>query len=221
MAYVDARNTRENLGAFAAVTLLEVGLVAAVIAGLAYKAVVAPPTPRTTATTIELPPPPPPKEQRRAERQTETTITKPPIDDPIVIINPPPSGESELGTGNETIGGGTGVGTATFPIPRPEPSFAPVKARPRGNHALWVSENDYPSSEIRLEHEGTTKVRLSIDTKGKVADCAVTASSGWPVLDRTACEKLIRRGRFEPASDSTGAPTLGSFTTAIRWQLPE
>ncbi|MFN5085024.1 MAG: energy transducer TonB, partial [Novosphingobium sp.] len=53
------------------------------------------------------------------------------------------------------------------------------------------------------------------------ANPAMTGSSGPEALDQAACAKLMLRGRFEPASDSTGALVAGSYTGAVRWQLPK
>lgn len=110
----------------------------------------------------------------------------------------------------------------TFPEPgpSPSPSFATKPARPKGNPGLWVTTNDYPQSAIRSEAEGVVKFRLSVGTNGRVTGCEVTGSSGTEALDQAACAKLMLRGRFDPASDSTGAVVAGSYTGAVRWQLP-
>ena len=83
-----------------------------------------------------------------------------------------------------------------------------------------MTTNDYPQSAIRAELEGTVRFRLSIGTNGRVAGCEISGTSGHAVLDQAACAKLTQRGRFEPASDGTGALVAGSYTGAVRWQLP-
>ena len=56
---------------------------------------------------------------------------------------------------------------------------------------------------------------------GRVADCQIVGSSGWPVLDAVACQKIAARARFAPATDSGGEAVVGSFTSNIRWVIPE
>ena len=61
----------------------------------------------------------------------------------------------------------------------------------------------------------------TIGADGKPSDCTVTASSGHDVLDEATCAKLLRRARFEPASDHTGAKVAGTWNTAVRWDIPD
>ncbi|WP_296679570.1 energy transducer TonB, partial [Novosphingobium sp.] len=86
---------------------------------------------------------------------------------------------------------------------------------------LWVSENDYPAADLRQHHTGVTRFQLDIGIDGRVSNCTVTVSSGHPGLDSAACAKLTQRGRFEPAIDSTGARLPGTFSSSVRWQIPE
>ena len=43
----------------------------------------------------------------------------------------------------------------------------------------------------------------------------------YPGLDAATCDKLARRAKFDPASDETGAAVPGTYTGAVRWQIPE
>ena len=121
------------------------------------------------------------------------------------------------------------------PPPAPPPYIPPVAAppappatpdrsralRPRGREAEWVTTDDYPSSAIREEAEGTTGTRLGVGADGRVTSCEVTSSSGNAALDQAACRNLQRRARFEPALDRDGNPTASTYTKRVRWQLPE
>lgn len=125
--------------------------------------------------------------------------------------------------------------TVPTPPPAPPPVIPPVAAppappatpdrsralRPRGREAEWVTTDDYPSSAIREEAEGTTGTRLSVGADGRVTGCEVTSSSGNAALDQAACRNLQRRARFEPALDRDGNPTASTYTKRVRWQLPE
>lgn len=218
MAYADTINTGRTLKAGAAVLVFEVGLAAALIAGLTYT--FTPKQDRPPPITFNVPkdPPPPPPPQDPVKPQVETTAHRlpvPPIPDlgdprEVVVVDLPP-------------GTGKGVGEVTFPRietpPPPPPQRPGIKARPRGNPGLWVSENDYPTSDLRAGHEGVTRFRLRIGSDGRVKDCAVTESSGYDTLDAAACAKLTSRARFDPASDGTGALVEGSYASSIRWKI--
>lgn len=221
MAYADARHTQRNVSTAALVAVLEVGLGLAIVAGLSIQYTTRRDTPMKT-TTVTLPPPADPKKDPpKPAPDTTRLVEKPPITrDPIIVGATPPTGF----TGEETgTSGGGGVEIVAFPTPTPSPtpSFTPIKVKPRGNPGNWVTENDYPTSEIRLEHEGITRFRLSVDAAGKVNGCTVITSSGWPVLDAVTCEKLARRAKFEAAIDSTGARTAGTYLGSVNWRLPE
>jgi protein TonB len=92
----------------------------------------------------------------------------------------------------------------------PAARFTPKAAAPLGDPARWVSPDDYPAGELRRGHEGTTRFRLSIGSDGRVSNCAVTGSSGWPVLDAATCTKLAARGKFRPATNEAGEKVAGT-----------
>jgi protein TonB len=60
-----------------------------------------------------------------------------------------------------------------------------------------------------------------IGSDGRVTNCAVTGSSGWPLLDAAACTKLSARGKFKPATGEDGENVSGSYANAILWDIPE
>ncbi|WBO24656.1 energy transducer TonB [Sphingomonas abietis] len=94
-------------------------------------------------------------------------------------------------------------------------------ARPLGYPGDWITSEDYPADAIRLKVEGATGFRLDIDADGAVARCTVTATSGSDELDQTACELLVRRARFSPAMDASGHPIAATYSSSVRWQIPQ
>lgn len=50
-----------------------------------------------------------------------------------------------------------------------------------------------------------TQVELAVDTAGRPVRCDVTGSEGMRALDRAACDYLMRRARYIPARDASGA----------------
>jgi protein TonB len=113
-------------------------------------------------------------------------------------------------------------------LPPSEPAIAePARARKvaparaRANLASYVSDEDYPSTAVRNEEQGTTRFRLGVGPDGKVAECTVTGSSGSSALDGATCKLMRQRARFTPAHDSDGKAMSDNVTSAIRWVLPE
>lgn len=105
------------------------------------------------------------------------------------------------------------------PAPPPSP-IGKRPATPRGNPGTWVTSNDYPSRALREELEGTTRFRLIVSADGRTSHCEVRESSGSLALDQTTCSTIRRRARFNPAIDHQGAAIEGSWTSAVRWQIP-
>ncbi|HEX8262048.1 MAG TPA: TonB family protein [Allosphingosinicella sp.] len=110
--------------------------------------------------------------------------------------------------------------------PRVDPPAPPVvktvkPARAKANLASYVSDEDYPSSAVRNEEQGTTRFRLAVGPNGEVTECSIIGSSGSSALDSTTCRLMKQRARFTPARNSSGEPTSDSVTSAIRWVLPE
>jgi periplasmic protein TonB len=105
--------------------------------------------------------------------------------------------------------------------PPAEPQRTVKPARARANLASYVSDEDYPSSAVRNEEQGTTRFRLAVGADGRVADCTVTGSSGSSALDSATCRLMKQRAKFTAARNSSGQATPDSVASAIRWVLPE
>jgi protein TonB len=105
--------------------------------------------------------------------------------------------------------------------PPPRLALPPVRARPLGNPGLWITPNDYPLRALRESWGGVTRLHLVVGDDGHVNTCSIIASSGHAELDAVACTKVAERARFAPARDSTGAPSEGSYDSAIRWQVTD
>jgi len=166
------------------------------------------------------PPPEPPKPLEKVETVRETVITRV---RPDIQIPPRPGPVTEWKE----------LPKATFPDPGPivlpprEPVITePPKtrkvepARARANLASYVSDEDYPSSAVRNEEQGTTRFRLAVGPDGRVKDCSVTSSSGSSALDSTTCRLMKQRAKFTPARNSDGESASDTVASAIRWVLP-
>jgi protein TonB len=172
-----------------------------------------------TPVPVDEPPPPEPTPQSETP-PTQSVITHvPPVIEmpPRPIIAPteplPPTPPAPV------------VRTEPPPIPvakadPPPPAKKIEPARAKANLASYVSDEDYPTTAVRNEEQGTTRFRLVVAPDGKVRECSVTSSSGSSALDATTCRLMKQRARFTPARDSDGRATGDTVASAIRWVLP-
>ncbi|MET1110264.1 MAG: TonB family protein [Allosphingosinicella sp.] len=170
----------------------------------------------------ETKPPPevlPEPTQAQPRPTTESRIDRPTPIEPLPLgpviagpAGPPPLPFPE----------GTVVEKPPAPLP-PAPVEGPrtvEPARAKANLASYVSDEDYPSTAVRNEEQGTTRFRLAVGPDGKVKDCTVTSSSGSSALDSTTCKLMRQRAKFSPARNNRGEMTSDTYASAIRWVLP-
>ena len=219
MGYSDAKSRRERAITVGAVAVFHVAIGVALVNQFAATIIphidqiirtfpVAAPTPKPSDPPLVHPIDPVQHPLARPAPVPENPFNQ------IITLPEPNFGPSDGGSG--------GLGELTFDHPSPTPDQLPIKAaRPLGNSGIWVTANDYPTGELRAAHSGVSRLRLELGSNGRVSNCAVITSSGWPVLDHTACALVTQRGRFVAASDSTGALVGGDYTMGVRWQIPE
>ena len=82
------------------------------------------------------------------------------------------------------------------------------------------SDEDYPAAAVRAGQSGSVLVRLMVDAEGRIGECAIVEGSGAAVLDQRTCQIIVKRARFRPALDSSGAPTRAPAAARIHWLLP-
>lgn len=159
---------------------------------------------------IEEPPPPPP----------DQPIEPPPVVTPPPIVTPPSAPRPVIV--QRPIAPPRPAPVVVAPPPPPPPA-PPQRANPepRGNPGNWANANDYPSRALREEREGTTSFRVTVNTDGRVSDCQITGSSGHSDLDEATCKNIQRRARFRPALDNAGNPQVATWSSRVRWQIPE
>ena len=216
MAYADQEMSGNRIAAFVIVALLHLALGYALVTGLAYEGV------KQLAkklTTVEIK-----KEEKKEEKKPpppKKDVAPPPIVTPPPKINinvaPPPVDTTPKQLPPPPIE----LPPNPAPPAPPPPRIQPKSPTPKGNPGNWANSNDYPNRALREEKEGTTRVRVTVGPDGRVTSCDVTGSSGSDELDSTTCSLITRRGRFNPATDGEGQPTSGSWSTAVRWQIPK
>ena len=218
MAYADQQMSGSKLISLIVVAIIHVVVGYALVTGLAYSAV------KKAAEVLdvidveeevpeepeELPPPPPDKPIPPPPVVSPPPIVRTPSPPPVIrsVATPPP------------VFVPTPIAAPPPPPPPPPPPSQAQGAEPRGNPGNWANANDYPSRALREEREGVTRFSVTIDTNGRVSDCRVTGSSGHSDLDEATCKNIQRRARFRPALDAAGNPTTGTYSNAVRWQIP-
>jgi TonB family protein len=78
----------------------------------------------------------------------------------------------------------------------------------------------YPALAIRLNHEGSTVVDVSIDETGKVSKAVLAASSGFTELDQAAIDCVAKEWHFTPAMQN-GKPVASVKQYRIVWKLTD
>ncbi len=91
---------------------------------------------------------------------------------------------------------------------------------PIGSPGDWLGTDDYPAAAVRFRMEGATAFRLTVDASGKAERCEITQSSGFDVLDKAACDRLMANARFTPAKAARGKPAGGVYASRVVWRLP-
>ncbi len=222
MAYADRNVSGSRVVAIVLVAIIVAGMGYAFVTGLAYQyikkkaeelktfEVEEPPPPPEEVPPPPPPPdtpvPPPPTQIVTPPAQVVVNVPSPPIATTNIIPPPPPITPP----------------APPAPVAPPQPPAPPRIAKPlspRGSPQSGVTNDDYPSAALRAEQQGTTGFRLSVDASGKVTDCAITSSSGAPVLDSTDCSLLKRRARFNPVQDAAGNKIPATFSSRFRWEL--
>ena len=217
MSYANRKEMGSNRTAgIVVVALIHVALGYALVTGLAYNVikktaedlktfdVTEPPPPP------EKPPPPPPKDDTPPPPQIiapppmiRLNTVAPPIQTSPVIppFVPPP------------------ITVPPKPNPPPQPHVSQT-AKAKGDLHSLFSTDDYPASSLRNEEQGTTAVRITVGTDGRVADCQVTQSSGSAALDAATCSIIRRRAKYTPARNDDGSAAMGSDAVRIKWVVP-
>jgi protein TonB len=161
---------------------------------------------------IKPPPPPKPEEPKPKEKPPEP----PKMVEKVAKLPEPPKQVEKVATPVQKttpVAQPTKVATPapaapSTPSPSPVAAPAPVAAAPAPKPAgvsRGVSEGsagcekpEYPREALMNEEQGTVRIRVLIDTSGKVIDAKVKKSSGSKILDKAAT-KAYSLCTFKPA----------------------
>jgi TonB family protein len=97
-----------------------------------------------------------------------------------------------------------------------DPDKMATPPKPVCDVAKWFS---FPGLAAANRLAGTTTLRWTIDTQGKIGECTIIRSSGTPLLDNEACGQIRKRGAYQPAIGKDGKPMMWMETRQIIWSL--
>lgn len=83
--------------------------------------------------------------------------------------------------------------------------------------ATTTEPQAFPVVAVNEEKSGTTRVAVLVDEAGRVADCAVIATSGVAALDAQSCWMIEGRTRFTPATGIDGKPARDAYMRSVVW----
>ena len=95
-------------------------------------------------------------------------------------------------------------------------------AAPRTESARLSGEirpSDHPRRGDGSAIAGTVGLRFVVAPDGRIADCAVTRSSGSGELDATTCRLIRKRFRYRPARNAAGAPVAATILGEHVWDV--
>jgi periplasmic protein TonB len=166
---------------------------------------------------VPLKPPPPPDPQ---PPQPEPAPQPSFMERPVTVIDVPSIAPDSLDKGPPiapwnppVIGGGP-----------PLPTVNPTKAPPVRVAAIFRTPDSalrppYPASKLRLEEEATLKLRLSIDTRGRVTAVEPVGAAD-PQFLAAARRHIIRAWRYKPATED-GAAVVSSTVITLSFRLED
>ncbi len=94
-----------------------------------------------------------------------------------------------------------------------------VPARVVDGSAQWLRQSDYPAQAVLNGEVGKTSMLWIVGVDGRVESCRIVIRSGSPALDAAACDAMLRRVRYVPARDASGAPIRSAHVRSINWTL--
>lgn len=216
MAYTDRLSGTSRATSIATVGLIHAAIGTALIYGFAPNIVKIIDRGPLVVTSYPVDPPPPPTERVKESKPSGSVVNPPrgPIElpprgpeIPMVIADPlPPT---------------SAFTPPAIPNAPPVQQFTPKAPAPANDPSRWATTNDYPASALRREEQGVTRFRVVVSSDGRPLNCEVTASSGSKLLDDKTCDLVESRARFEPATNDAGERIVGTYSNAVRWQLPK
>ena len=148
--------------------------------------------------------------------QVQPTHTLPPVAPTRVVLTRPPENPVPREPIFDLAPGKTSIAPLPpQPVPQPGPIAPPHPGPTLPLQALSETHTipTYPMLDIRMGHEGTAHLRLTVDAQGNVVSAEILQSSGYEGLDAAAIAWVKSHWRYRPAVKD-GQP-VGATTNAV------
>lgn len=205
MSYAAQQSSPPRIAGIALAVAIHIGLLYALIAGLAYRTVQVTPVPIETKIIQQTP-------EEKATPPPPLPTFKPP---PPPFVPPP---EVKIATPPPVPAQSTAITNVT-PVrpPAPPPPHEAVTVQPHIDLAA-SHPPEYPPVSRRLGEEGTVVLEVMVGADGRANDVKVVQSSGFPRLDQAAIDGVKGNYRFAPGT-LDGKPQSMRYTFKFTWKL--
>jgi len=206
------RFSPRSIAAISGAVVLEAAAIYVVATGLTFRGIRA--LPHTLEAEVMKVPPPrvEPVVQPPPQLVKPTVASVPPPEIQIQTPQPPPQITVAKMPPHPVVPPPVQTAAAPAAPPKPQGISAPVSIG--GSHSC---ENEYPATAVRLNQEGTTSIKFTVNTDGSVSDVRVVGSSGHDTLDEAAI-RCASSWRYKPAL-ANGQPVQAPWTTNVQWKL--
>jgi periplasmic protein TonB len=165
--------------------------------------------------TPPLPPPPPePEIDRPSQPVTQDLFIQ--SERPIVDMDQAKPFEFDTGPTIRDIGDVIGSGPTTIVD---QPRHVPVKLAAVPRTPEGALKLPYPNDKLRLEEEATLRLRLTIDTRGRVTAVEPVGPADPSFLE-AARRHILRAWRYKPATED-GVAIPSTVTINLSFRLEE
>lgn len=169
----------------------------------------------TEIVNIPIEPPPPPPDPQVAPATTKPIPQPSFIETPPKIVDMGQTSSTTVDTG-PTIGELLPVSGGGDVIALDPPKHLPVKIAARFNTPETALRPPYPLDMRRTGEEATLKLRLTIDTRGRVTAVEPVGAAS-PSFLAAARRHIIRAWRYKPATeDGVAVPSTTVITLSFR-----
>lgn len=185
------------------------------------------PSPQPTAKAADEAQAPRPKDAPSPEnlRNRATAVfapVLPPLRPPPVVAAPRPADGTASNTGaSDRVGpgqgaGGQGDGFGGGGQGGNGTGSGAGNTRPRQirGKLRW---SDLPRELREAQQGGELELVYRVNIDGRVSDCRITRSSGFPGLDAQTCRLITERFRFRPSLDPSGRPVPAYIEETHGW----
>lgn len=190
-----------------------------------FDVTIPPPPPEVEPPVVQQPQPvPKPKEEEGAAsaaniKSKATPVVAPeprvslPVPVPMPVAEKPSTGSDStsgssnvVGPGTGSGGTGTGTGSGGSGTGTGGGGASGVKL------VRGITTRDYPRAVTRgWPAGGAVFVRIRVEPNGRISQCDVMRSFNNASVDQWTCSLLREKGRFKPATDSSGKPISAWF----------